>query len=298
MSLGMRGAVGVLSLMNRVQRQTTNKAQRLAVIKVNQKPADLPHSMYEKYGSYFRRVNGANVIHLDPESAKYPNVLIFVHGGAYKTPMTLMHWGIVDRLMKATSASALVPQYPLPPDHTASNTFAILDQVFAFAQQGTTRKGGKIIIAGDCAGGGIVQGYIMSRRDRDLITAPHVLLFSPWLDATLANPEINSIKDPLLNCEELRESGKLWAGAWGVKDPRVSPIYGTFENLPNTLIFQGKRDLMYPDVRQFASLAVGAGSPVKLTVAPSGFHTYVGTHYLPESRAAYKDISLMVTGVS
>lgn len=288
MSLSMRTAVGALSLINRM----TSDGSRNAVqtITHNAKPAELPATMYDRYGAYYRQVDDSRVVFLDPENEKCANVLVYIHGGEYKRPLTMMHWGIIDRLMKETCASALVPMYQLAPHHSAKDAYSLLDGAFAHALKSARETGGKIIVAGDCAGGGLAQAYVMSRRDRGLVLPDNVLLFYPWLDLTLSNPEIHGIKDPVLNRPSLIEAGRRWSGSWGVRDPRVSPIFGSVENLPKTHIYQGKRDIMYPDVRNFANLAVGAGSPVSLTLAPRAFHGYMGARLMPEARAAYREI--------
>lgn len=288
MSLSMRAVVGALAITHRHSSQ--NSPGSLEKIVKNNKSAELPAGMYERYGGYFRRVGQANIVHLDVEDSKHPNVLVYVHGGEYRKPMTYMHWSIVDRLIKSTQSSAVVPQYLLAPQHTAAEAYTVLDHTFAVAQKMARESGGKIIIAGDCAGGGLALAYMMNRRDRGLMLADSMLLFSPWLDVTLANPEIDAIKDPLLNRASLIQAGTAWAGAWSAQDPRISPIYGSTTDLPRTWIFQGMRDVMYPDVRKFSNLAVGAGMPLTLTVAPAAFHVYVGNKLLPESRWAFREI--------
>lgn len=290
MSLSMRAVVGTLSLINRVTSDAIPSP--LPAIAQNVKPAELPGTMYDRYGAYYKRVERSDVVILDPENKNCANVLVYIHGGEYRKPLTLMHWGIVDRLMKSICASAFIPMYQLAPRYTAKDAYSVLDATFALALKTARETGGKIIIAGDCAGGGLAQGYVMSRRDRGLVLPDHVLLFYPWLDLTLSNSEINDIKDPVLKRSELIEAGRRWCGDWDIQDSRVSPIYGPVEKLPRTHIFQGKRDLMYPDVRNFANLAIGAGSPVTLTVSPNAFHGFMGTRYMPETRAAYREIGL------
>lgn len=290
MSLSMRTVVGTLSLINRM----TSEASRspLQAVTRNLKPAELPAAMYDRYGAYFKRAHGADLVFLDPENEKCSNILIYIHGGEFRKPVTMMHWGMIDRLMKEICASAIVPMYQLAPLNTAKDAYSVLDATFAYALKAARETGGKIVIAGDCAGGGLAQAYVMSRRDRGLVLPDNVLLFYPWLDLTLSNPEIDGIIDPVLKRPSLIDAGRRWCGSWDVRDPRVSPVYGSVEGLPRTHIFQGKRDIMYPDVRNFANLAVGASSPLTLTVSPTGFHGFMGTKYMPETRAAYREIGL------
>ncbi len=288
MSFFMRATVGAISIAQKVSALTGRKLPTTP--EKSAKQVKLPNYIYEKYGSYFRTIEGATVVRLDPESYRHPNELIYLHGGGYTQPINHMHWGIVDRLMVTTRSRALVPQYLLAPEHTAAEVYPLLDKVYDLAQQRVQQRKGKIVIAGDSAGGGLALAYAMNRRDRKLSLPDQLILFSPWLDVTLQNPEIKTIKDPMLKQEELTKAGRDWAGEWDVKDPRISPLFGSSQDLPLTLIYQGKQDILYPDVRVFSETAQQEGAPIKLMVAPTGFHVYMALPYLPESRQVYREI--------
>ncbi|MDJ1635239.1 alpha/beta hydrolase fold domain-containing protein [Rhizobium rhizogenes] len=56
-----------------------------------------------------------------------------------------------------------------------------------------------------------------------------LVLLSPFLDGSMSNSGYAPIEnnDPSLSIEIGKMAGKLWAGDLDVKDPRVSPIYGS-----------------------------------------------------------------------
>jgi monoterpene epsilon-lactone hydrolase len=68
------------------------------------------------------------------------------------------------------------------------------------------------VYAGDSAGGGLALSYALSQRDQHTTpTAAALLLFSPWVDATMTNPHIASVEphDIMLNSRNLQKMRNL-----------------------------------------------------------------------------------------
>lgn len=76
MSLSMRAVVGTLSLINRVTSDAIPSP--LPAIAQNVKPAELPGTMYDRYGAYYKRVERSDVVILDPENKNCANVLVYI----------------------------------------------------------------------------------------------------------------------------------------------------------------------------------------------------------------------------
>jgi monoterpene epsilon-lactone hydrolase len=107
------------------------------------------------------------------------------------------------------------------------------------------------IMGGDSAGGGLSAATVMAARDAGLPLPAKLLLICPWLDVTpnhADQPRIEK-RDAILTIRGIREAGELYAGAAGVKDPRVSPIYGDWSGLPPILNFGGGDDILVVDAR-------------------------------------------------
>lgn len=109
---------------------------------------------------------------------------------------------------------------------------------------------------GDSAGGGLALGFAQKIKNEWKRNPEKIILFSPWLDVTMENPYINLIDkyDVMLNVEGLKKAGKLYAGDFDLKDYRVSPIYGNFENLGEISIFTGTHDVLYADIIRLKSM--------------------------------------------
>ena len=65
----------------------------------------------------------------------------------------------------------------------------------------------------------------MQRRDLSLSQVDGLILYSPWVDVTMTNPDIAPIlpRDPMLGVPGLKWAGQVWAGKLATKDPRISP---------------------------------------------------------------------------
>lgn len=100
---------------------------------------------------------------------------------------------------------------------------------------------------------------------------------SPWLDLTMSNPDIYYIeKDVLLDFEGLKGCGKLYAGELDLKDPLVSPIFGSLKYLSSIKVFVSTHELFYPDCILLQSMLESAeGSSVDLTVKNGLIHDWV-----------------------
>jgi len=143
---------------------------------------------------------------------------------------------------------------------------------------------GPLVLCGDSAGGGLAVAQALRGPNVALL-----LLISPWLDITLADPAAAALEreDIMLGVEGMRLCGQAWAGSTDPRAPHLSPLFADLESLPPTHIFQGTRDLLLPDARTFAAKARASGVDVHLHEYPGGFHDFMGAPFLPESPDAF-----------
>ena len=160
---------------------------------------------------------------LDPLLAPADTALIYLHGGAYIQAMSAFQWNIVAGLSDRTSLPVLVVDYPLAPARCAQDAFALVNAAIDYAQLLYKR----VILVGDSAGGGLCASLAMQRRDLSLSQVDGLILYSPWVDVTMTNPDIGAIlpRDPMLGVPGLKWAGQVWAGKLATKDPRISPLY-------------------------------------------------------------------------
>ncbi|RKQ35292.1 MMPL family transporter [Kocuria tytonis] len=235
-----------------------------------------PHkSMHERVFFEKVMVAGRPVVIARPKRALErmdAPVVIHWHGGAYVHPMTVVHWRWIDALIQRTGATVVVPGYGLAPDHTVDEALQLADGVWDLVRGMASR----IFLSGDSAGGGLALAQAMRLRDADASDVAGLILISPWVDATVSNPQIEAYRDVdhMLDTEGPRAAGRWWAGARAVTDPVVSPAFGDVRGLPRTFVLQGDRDMLYPDTMEFVAELMRAHVDVTTVVCEGGPHVY------------------------
>lgn len=259
--------------------------------------APKPHPMPRRMRARFTATSEKGVTRVFPKRGlRSGGALIYLHGGAYVYPMVVGQWGIVEGLIDRTGLPVIIPDYPLAPEHTATEAFDFVQPIVDEAQA----EFGRVIIFGDSAGGGLALSLAMQRRDADKRQVDGLVLYAPWVDVTMTNPAITDVQrlDKILRVPGLAWAGRAWAGDLDPADPRVSPLYGDLSALPPMLIFQGDADILGPDTIEFARAAARAGVDVRLRVEPGGFHVYVlSVPFIPEAVAALDRSARFVTGI-
>lgn len=229
-----------------------------------------------------------------PESSP-DRVVLYLHGGGYVIGSVNTHRSLVARIAREARARCFAPDYRLAPEHPYPA--AVEDAVAAY--RGLLAGGidpGRIVIAGDSAGGGLTLATLLSLREAgDPLPAAGVCL-SPWTDlegtgASHADPDIH---DPMVNLPGLQEMGRLYAGA-SLRDPLASPLYADFRGLPPLYILVGTREMLLDDSLRVAAKARAAGVAVMLETGPGLIHVWpMFGDDVPEAAEAVKNIGAFV----
>lgn len=226
------------------------------------------------------KVLDSDVYYLSHEN--YDSIVFYLHGGAYVEQMLEAHVKLCDKLSTELNAKVCMPLYPLAYQATWGKTYELLDVVYTSLL--TENK--PIYIMGDSAGGGLSLGYTEYLKDLNRKTPNKMVLLSPWLDVTLSNPEIANYEavDLTLSSYGTIECGKMWAGTTSRTDYRISPIYGDLNNLPDTLIFVGTHEIIYPDVQKFYDNVQNTN--IKLVKGEGLWHVFPIYSAIPEQTKA------------
>ena len=206
-------------------------------------------------------------------------VVVYLHGGAYVNELVVQHWQFVAEVASRLAVEVRVPIYGLAPQHDALEALHLTATMLERLRD----EGRDVLLAGDSAGGGLAlitaqqSGHLLGDRLKGLS------LMAPWLDLTMANPEIPAVeeRDPWLARAALHGVAASWAGTLDVHDPRVSPLFGPMDALPPVDLWIGDRDITLPDAR----LLRDALPDVTWHELPGGIHV-VPILPVPEGRAA------------
>jgi acetyl esterase/lipase len=215
---------------------------------------------------------------------------VYFHGGAYIREIQSFMWDLAARIVQHSQCEMVIPIYPLAPLATAEHTVAHSAELVAdLIHLHGTRN---VILMGDSAGGGLALAVaqhlqVVSKKQQpsNLPQPAHLILISPWIDVTMTDPRQALIEptDPMLGRAGLAECGRLYAGTLDVNDYRVSPIHGSFKDLPPMTVFTSNRDILWTDSMALVSRARESGVEVELDDRPGLLHDWV---LFPTSEAA------------
>lgn len=226
------------------------------------------------------RLYGSNhVYRLTPDA--YDRVVLYVHGGAFIFDLMDVHLTTCDALASELHARIYMPNYTPAPQGNWSGAYELLDAVYEEA----LNENKPIILMGDSSGGGLVLGFVIELIKKKRTLPSKVVLYSPWLDLTLSRPELVAIGEEDLSLDPygLGECAKLWAAGLEPEDVRLSPIfYQDWEGFPDTLLFTGTKEILYPEIRELSVKMKQAGVETQLVLGKALFHIFSLYQTLPE----------------
>jgi epsilon-lactone hydrolase len=242
------------------------------------------------------KAGGVDAEWIAAPGANADRVILYLHGGGYVIGSINTHRAMVSRIARASNARALLIDYRLAPEHPFPA--AVEDATAAYRwllAQGY--KPGKIVIAGDSAGGGLTIVLLLAIRDAGLPTPAGAVPISPWtdLEGTGESVRTRAARDVMVTIENLTSSAKQYYGTHDPKDPLVSPVHANFRGLPPMLIQVGDAEILLDDATRVATRAKAAGVEVELEVWDDMPHVWhVFAKLLPEGQQAIDKIGKFV----
>ena len=201
---------------------------------------------FRKYISQTFKVADSTITEISKGSSP-DKLLLFIHGGAFISGPAKHHWDSIKEIAKKTNCKIWMCDYPKAPESTIDTISQNIDLIYDYALK--EHPADQILLIGDSVGGNLVTS-LAQRIIADGKPLPaKIILVSPVMDASMSNPDIESIEklDPMLSRTGVLSAKRMCAGDRSLKDAMISPIYGSFNGFPPTLLFMGQYDIMYPD---------------------------------------------------
>lgn len=221
-------------------------------------------------------------------------IVVAVHGGGLVLEPTIFNWLFYAAIARDTGATVIVPLYPLVQQGGTAGTVvpAVADLISAQIDQHGAEN---VSVFGDSAGANIALVAVQEIVRRGDPVPSRMVLSSPPLDATLSNPDIQSVNDPILSGRPtllaVLENSRLWADGLDLTDPLVSPLFGSLVGLPPTTVYAGSRDVVAPDVLLLQEKALATpGADFTFVLRNGEPHDWAILTILPETRAVLPDI--------
>ena len=170
-------------------------------------------------------------VNMQPNSDR---VVVYLHGGGYVRQPRLYHWKYLNKL-GARVGNLVVPIYPKAPCHHPEEVFELMTE---FYRQLLNRYS-TVVLMGDSSGGGLALSLCQQWCEMGLRQPDKTVLFSPWVDLTLSNPEIEEYQkvEPLISAASERIWAKVWAQDVSLTDWRISPLFGPMDKLGEVVVY-------------------------------------------------------------
>lgn len=174
-------------------------------------------------------------------------LLIFIHGGAFISGPCQHHWDSIKEIAKNTDYIIWMCNYPKAPEHKISEISVNIDAIYNQALKNFNPS--QITLIGDSVGGTLVIAMTQRLIANNKQIPNKLILVSPVMDATFSNVDIEKVEiiDPVLSKVGLLSAKKMCAENNDLKNMMISPIYGSFENFPETILYAAENDITYPD---------------------------------------------------
>jgi epsilon-lactone hydrolase len=210
--------------------------------------------------------------------------ILYVHGGGYLLGSLDSHRHMVAELGRAANCVVLALDYRLAPEHPfpAAVEDAVAGYRFLLAQG---FKPGRIALAGDSAGGGLVVATMVAIREAGLAQPGCGWCLSPWIDLEMLGDSMESKAaiDPIVQKANILDMARLYLGGADPRSPLAAPLYADLAGLPPLLIQVGAAETLLDDAIRLAQRAGAADVRVDLQVWPEMIHVW--PIYYPELQA-------------
>jgi len=242
-------------------------------------------------------IAGVTVREIAPASldaAKASKLLINLHGGGYVLNGGEASTGEAVLGAHYSGMKVISVDYRMAPDHPFPA--AVDDAVAVWRAVIADRDPASVGVFGTSAGGGLTLALVMKLKALGLPLPGALAPSTPWTDLTGASDSyaVNAEVDGIFSSFDTvgKSMAALYAGAVGVTNPLVSPIFGDFAGFPPTILTTGTRDILLSDtVRAYRALRA-AGVEARLEVHEAMSHAeYIYAFDSPESAVAFNDIA-------
>ena len=179
------------------------------------------------------------------------------------------------------------PDYPFPA--------ALDDAVAVWKEVIQTYKPENTGLFGTSAGGGLTLATVHKLKELNLPLPAAIAPCTPWSDLTnigdtyFTNEYIDNMV--ITRTGILEASAKLYAGDYDLKNPLISPFYGSFKGFPPTILISGTRDMLLSDTVRVHRKLREAGIEADLQVFEGMSHAeYIPVFNAPESKEVFQEI--------
>ena len=266
-----------------------------------QKKQDYNPPVYNENKINIRSVfeKGGMCFYVTPKNASVKEYFMFLPGGGFVSQMSRNEWRFVLDTVESTGYGAVVPVYPIAPDHSAAEAVDML--AGAYEKLCEKEDANRIVLIGDSSGACLALSVAIQLWKTGIRRPDKLILCSPVLDTEFEDRELE---------QEMGDRRKFVYGyyytpeirsflrQYWVKDSEgkvdvTSPVYSDLTDICDEIdIFTSDGDMLNCYARRLYD-------KIKRTSTKVNFYQYYSDHpYIPECKTVIKKIVASIKGDS
>nr|BAH86063.1 lipase [uncultured bacterium] len=182
---------------------------------------------------------------------------LFLHGGGYAY-FAKAHDGLIAGVAEALAADTWAPDYRLIPEHPwpaqLDDALAAYDALLA---QGIAP--GRLVVAGDSAGGHLVLALLLALRDGGRPLPGCAVALCPWTDTDPARadtyPSVRGNARSDWISAPMAERWARWLRSQAPDHPYLSPVSADWHGMPPLLVQAGTAEILIDMITAFVDNA-------------------------------------------
>ncbi len=226
---------------------------------------------------------------------------VYLHGGGFLAGGIRVYAGLVSRIADATHSWIFLSNYPLAPEQVyPAAHLAAVDACLYAKRHGPfeTANCEHLFVAGDSCGAGLAMATAMHLRDNESSRVLNAVIgLSATLDLTASSEAYArcATSDFFVSATLTRQCAEGYAPGINPKEPRLSPLFGSFARLPPVLLQVSEHEAVCDDSARAAHEIRKSGGKVELQQWPNMphvWHLFAGS--LPEADDAVAKMATFV----
>ncbi|MDX2546841.1 alpha/beta hydrolase [Streptomyces sp. WI04-05B] len=205
--------------------------------------------------------------------ARARGTVLYLHGGAYVAGRA--RDGVTAAHISADEGPDLVSiEYRCAPEHPYPA--AVEDALAVYRELVRAPGPDRLVVVGESAGGGLALVLLQKAREEGLPMPAAVVPIFPWVDLSLSGASSTAnIGRDMLTRSQLLEAAAWYACGRDLRDPGLSPLFGSFRGFPRTYVPVGQHDLLLDDARRLVARMRAEDVQVDFDEWPGTIHGFV-----------------------
>jgi acetyl esterase/lipase len=237
---------------------------------------------------------GSEAVQVSPRKGPEPQTtILYFHGGGFVFGSPATHAAMVAALAKRAAARAVLPRYPLAPEHPFP---AALTHAMA-AYRASRGQSDRVVIGGDSAGGGLALALLAQLLASGEPTPDAVFAFSPLTDMTFSGASFreNAEADVILPAERAQDMAQMYLNGEDPASPLVSPLFADFTDGPPVWITAGDTEILVDDSRRIVDRMKAQGVDITYKEEVDLPHVWPLFHnIMPEARLTLNNLAAWI----